>query len=236
MCLCLSLLLVLGWPMLFYCVAFVADSGEITPGGLRLLRAPNVRKKGFLRYLAVYCIIPFLGGVNYFFPCAATVIAPFTRRLEAWQLFAVCVGICLSGSFPVVLFGLIKNIKARRNVFRLLADCKQDGSLCAIYAAQYEESSTGALGSPEWIYYDMMQDGYSLQKLAKCATQGLSDMPVLVVMNIPPEQVLQKLSQYNLVTKNGYERLPRPEKNHLIPKSGSMVHFFYRAEYVRILG
>ena len=220
--------------MFFYCLMSAVLSTSAMPGGPWLLRAPNVEKKRILYYRAVFCIIPFW-GLPYFFSCATEVIAPFMNSLELWQLLGVLIAIFFNTPILVLLFRLTENAKVRRNVRRLLADCQQDGSMRAIYE-MHRERATGALGSWEWVAYDLMQDGYSLHQLAKRAIQGDYFIPVLVVMNIPAEQVLQKLEQYNLITKNGYKRLPPAKSGNIFFKGGSSVLFYYQAEYVSIRG
>ena len=201
--------------------------------GPRRFRAPNEEEKAKLSFLASFFTAMFLiftedvkcsGDVT-----KAIANAFLPNGFEEWQDAGAGSAIMIIlGAIPVVLFDLIKSIKASRNVYRFLADCKAEGSLCAIY----EQTSNW---SEWWVVHDMKRNGHDLLRLTKRAVEGHYYKPVYIAVNIPPEKVLQKLAQYNLVIKNGYKRLP-PPKTSRFPKGGSIVHFYYQAEYARIWG
>ena len=211
-----------------YCLGTLSTSGERERLGPneRLFRGPNEKKKVELYFwpcgfsLMLACLLFWMG-----WEC----IWPALEALLPWQRGGVALAILFHGSFPVLLFDFVKSIKARRNVYRFLTDCRADGSLRAIHekASEYKD---------EWVVHDMRQDGHNLSQLAKCAVQGYYYKAVLIVMNIPAEQVLQKLAQYSLLTKNGHERLPPAKTGNIFPKGGSSVLFYHQAEYVRIRG
>ena len=220
--------------MFGYCWASGAVSGEGLSGGLpRFFRASNKKKKSDL-YLWALCFSLMLAYyLSSLSPkgreCIGAVIKMiFTNGLEGWQAGGVALAFIFHGAFPVLLFDLIKDSRAQRNVYRFLMDCRTEGFLHAIHEKTSVET--------KWVVHNIGQDGYNLLQLAKRAAQGYYYKPVLIVLNIPAEQLLQKLEQYNLVTKNGYMRLPPPKSAPLFPEGGSIVHFYYQAEYVRIWG
>ena len=116
---------------------------------------------------------------------------------------------------------------AKRAVHRFMRDCVADGSMRYVY-------ETTSKGVP--TVHDLMTSEHSLWKLAMHAVQGSETTPVYIVMNMPAEQAIQKLQQHKLITKNGYKRLPAPKNRHLIPPGGSVLQFYYNAEYVRVWG
>lgn len=84
--------------------------------------------------------------------------------------------------------------------------------------------------------HDLITSMHNLWPLAAHAIKGEIDSPVYIVMNMSAEQAIQKLQQHKLITKNGYKRLPAPKNRHMIPPGGSVLQFYYNAEYVRIWG
>ena len=235
MCPYFSLIWVICLFVLGYSAASALEHGEGggSKGGPRIFRAPNEEEKAKLSFfMGVFIALFLLFSEDV--KCSGDVTKAIANALlpngfEEWQdAGAGSAIVIILGAFPVVLFNLIKSVKARRNVYRFLADCRAEGYLCAIY-------EQAGLYSEWWLAYDMRRDGHNLLRFAKRAIRGREQHPVHIAMNIPPEKVLQKLSQYNLLTKNGYKRLP-PLKSSRFPKSGSIVHFYYQAEYVRIWG
>ena len=190
-----------------------------------VFRAPG-KKKERLLYLGLFiCCILFMRLSLFLFP-ECKECAP--HSLDGWKWAVMVIAPFFLGIFAPLLIAIFQENRVRRNVYRFLTGCWTEGSLRAIY----EQPST----RPDWSVYDMRQDGHNLWRFAKRITQGKYNEPVYIAMNIPPENVLQKLEQCNLVTKYGYERLPPSEPGHYLPKGGSIVHFYYQAEYVRIWG
>ena len=193
-------------------------------------RAPAKEKEERLYSFALYgSLLAFFSSSFLCEPeCAKCQLVP---DLYGWQGAVAFPVFMTHGFFIRLLFELIQLRKARRNVSRFLNDGAAEGCIRAIY-----ERTSPRLYEPfKWVLRDVTQDEHGLRQIAKRAVRGKCDTPVYIAMNIPPEQVLQKLAQYNLVTRNGYKRLP-PAKTSLFPKGGSMVHFYYHAEYVRIWG
>ena len=197
-----------------------------------LFRKPNTEKKGLL-YLCL-----FLGSLLvmiltiFLLPEGKECFAGMGSYLDGWKRAVAVLVLLFHGMFVRLSFDLIQESKVRRNVNRFLEDCKTEGSIRAIY----ETTSFRHYGDFEWVLYDILHDEHDLWQITKRALSGYQYDPVFIAMNIPPEKVLQKLSQCNLLTKNGYERLPPPKTDQYLPQGGSMVQFYYQAEYVRIWG
>lgn len=201
------------------------------PYGAELSRAPAKEKEELLWVCWFFGSLLALNLTRFLLPECKGCFGRTGTDFNVWKAAAFIVFI-FHGLLVRLLFELIKDIKAPRKVNRFLNDCSAEGCIRAIY----ETTSHRLYGSFEWVLHDMMRDEHDLWKIAKRAVSGYKDDPVYIAVNIPPEQVLQKLSQYNLVTKNGYERLPPPKPDHYLPQGGSIVQFYYQAEYVRIWG
>ena len=219
--------------MLGFSLGSALLSRDVTrdPGGREIFRAPVKEKEELLWVCLFLWSILFIRLTAFLFPkCEGCFdrLVPDNGWIEAVAVFVFY----LHGFFIRFLFGFIQWGKARRHVHRFLNDCCAEGLIRAIY----ERTSRRLYGPFEWVLHDMMRDEHDLWQITGRAINGFQDDPVYIAMNIPPENVLQRLEQYNLVTKNGYERLPPPQPDHYFPKGGSMLHFYCQAEYVRIWG
>ena len=202
-------------------------------------RAPAKEKEELL-YLCLFLgslLVPHLSSFllpecKGCFAEARANIGQYLDGLDKWKAVTIAIMFLFHGLIMRLLFDLIQEGKARRNMHLFLYDCCANGSIRAIY----ERTSHRYYGPFEWILHDMLRDEHDLPQITELVIESFENYPVYIAMDIPPENVLQKLEQYNLVTKYGYERLPPPKPDHYFPHGGSMLHFYYGAEYVRIWG
>ena len=211
--------------------------GKFAPA---FLRAPGSAQKvskfinlsfGCLLIVGITSRLGCRGCCGDFFPNVNKPAIDLTRA-ELLGLAKILV-IAFSGFWIGLLWNLIKSHKARLLMRQLLSSCVTDGSLRAAYERKIRFS-----GAFEWAVYDMRKGGHNLRRLAGRAIRGECAAPMYLAFRIPAEKALQQIEQYKLITKNGYEIRPAAEFPYpkMLLRDGSIVQFYYQAEYVRIWG
>ena len=216
---------------------FLPERGELDYQQLRVPYRDLNKTGGWLALLTIAILValsPMLGAPEYC--CGDYYPMPLTLLFDSPVLTS-------SAGVAVALLLLhLKYTKAKRALYCLMRDGVADGTLRAVIMRERQHSDewvSAAASKYKWAIYDMHKTkDIELQWFAECAVNANSYESVCIVFNISVEEVMQRLKQYGLMTKRGYERLPAADvlSHKIPPPGGSVLQFYYCAEYVRVWG
>ena len=233
-----------AWDMVWvFLFLFVFTLGPFS-GREGALRAPGsggkVLKFGLLSIGCLLCIFlsPVFGCQHCcgkYFPNKPAIDLPASENIKA--VFAIAWG--LSGFIAGAVREDIKYRKSRRLIHRFLSDCVADGSLRVMFEKHEPVEDS------KWLVHDLRKkNSKDLRWLSGQVAYATITTTNYFAFKIDGKALFRRLAEYGLITQKdlmeqNYGFRPPSEFKHpeMLPRGGgSILQFYYNAEYVRIWG